>query len=108
MDCEFNFSKFWTGSKTKFDCAETSSEIVWDVTQKTFRYKLVTHVVCPKDEMLNINYESPDGEKRHKRLWNGGTGIGVLKLYRRSGAKYVLIDRIYAKNVGCEFGEYDN
>jgi len=106
VDFEFNFSKFWTLSTTKFDCKETDTEIVWDVTQKTFKYKLVTHIVCPKDEMLHINYESPGGEKRHNRLWNGGTGYGVLKLYRRSGPAYKLIDRIYAKNVGCEYGEY--
>lgn len=26
---EFNFSKFWTGCKTKFDCRETEKEINW-------------------------------------------------------------------------------
>lgn len=24
--------------------------------------------------MILINYESPNGHKRHTRLWNGGTG----------------------------------
>lgn len=108
-DYEFNFSKFWTLSRTKFDCRETEDEIIWDVTQKTFRYKLVTHIVCPKEEMLNIRYESPDGEFRHKRLWNGGTGVGVLKLYRTNRfGRYEMIDRIYAKNIGCEYGVYED
>lgn len=107
-DFEFNFSKFWTFSKTKFDCKETDDEIIWDITQTTLFFKLVTHVVCKKEEMLLVNYESPDGKKRHNRLWNGGTGIGVLKLYRRvSPFKFVLFDKIYAKNIGCEYGEYD-
>ena len=58
--------------------------------------------------MILMNYESPDGRKRHNRLWNGGTGVGVLKIYRRSGfGTFEMIDKIYAKNIGCEYGVYD-
>jgi hypothetical protein len=58
--------------------------------------------------MLNINYEAPNGRKRHNRLWNGGTGTGVLRLYRRGlfgGLR--LIDEVEATGIGCEYGEYD-
>ena len=104
---EFNFSKPWTGSRTEFDCHETEDEIVWHVNQTTFTARLETDIRCPKKEMLNINYESPDGHKRHNRLWNGGTGKGTLKLYKRTPAgKETLIDEIYAEEVGCEYGEY--
>ena len=34
-DYEFNFSKFWTLSRTKFDCWETDDEIHWHVLQTT-------------------------------------------------------------------------
>lgn len=57
--------------------------------------------------MLIINYESPDGLKRHNRLWNGGNGTATIKLYKREHGKEVLIDEIAAKNVGCKYGEYD-
>ena len=57
--------------------------------------------------MLNINYEAPTGLKRHNRLWNGGNGTGVLKLYKRSLGKWVLIDEVEAEGIGCEYGEYD-
>ncbi|MFI3167642.1 MAG: hypothetical protein R3Y32_05935 [Bacillota bacterium] len=50
-----------------------------------------------------MNYESPDGEKHHKRLWNGGNGVGTIKLYKGNE----LIDEIKAKNIGCEYGEYE-
>jgi ribosomal protein S18 acetylase RimI-like enzyme len=43
----------------------------------------------------------------HNRLWNGGNGEGIIKLYRRNGSEKELIDEIYAKNMGCEWGEYD-
>ncbi len=104
---EFNFSKFWTGSGTKFDCWETEDEIHWHVVQTTLTAKLDSQIVCKKADMLLINYEAPNGTKRHNRLWNGGTGTGVLKLYRRVGKKEILIDEIEAANIGCEYGEYD-
>ena len=102
-DYEFNFSKFWTFCRTKFDCKETEEEIIWHVTQKTIRHKMEVEISCKKNDMLLVNYESPDGLKRHNRLWNGGNGVGNIKLFK--GKK--LIDDIHAENIGCEFGEYD-
>ena len=107
-DYEFNFSKFWTLSGTKFDCWETDDEIHWHVVQTTINSKLDTQIRCFKKDMLNINYEAPTGLKRHNRLWNGGNGTGTLKLYKRSlFGKEELIDEVYAEGIGCEFGEYD-
>lgn len=103
---EFNFSKFWTGSKTKFECEETEDEIRWKVVQTTNTAMLKTQVRCKKKDMLLINYESPDGKKLHNRLWNGGTGTGRLKLYEKRNDAWELVDDILAYNVGCEFGEY--
>ena len=106
-DYEFNFSKFWTGSKTQFDCWETDDEINWHVVQTTFKYKLDTLLHCKKSEMLNINYEAPNGTKRHNRLWNGGTGYGTLRLYEKKRGDWALVDEVRTEGVGCEFGEYD-
>lgn len=78
-DYEFNFSKFWTGSRTFFDCQETDTEIHWKVVQTAFRAKMEVEISCPKAEMLLINYESPDGQKRHTRLWNCGNGAGTVR-----------------------------
>lgn len=107
-DYEFNFSKFWTLSRTKFDCWETEDEINWHVVQTTKDSKLDTQIRCAKKDMLNIKYEAPTGYKKHNRLWNGGNGTGTLKLYKRSlfGGKEELIDEVYAEGIGCEFGEY--
>lgn len=101
---EFNFSKFWTFTRTKFECCETENQIIWHVDQKTWFNRMVTDITCKKNEMLLVNYESPKGEKKHNRLWNGGNGRGTVKLYRFGK----LIDEIYAENVGCEYGEYDS
>lgn len=100
---EFNFSKFWTGCRTRFHCEETSTHIVWHVEQRTWLNRMVVDIVCEKRDMLFVNYEAPNGEKRFQRLWNGGNGHGMVYLYRCGR----LIDRIHAENVGCEYGEYE-
>ena len=100
---EFNFSKFWTNTRTKFESHETDTQIVWHVEQKTWRNRMVTDITCEKKDMMLINYEAPTGLKLHNRLWNGGNGKGTIKLYHRGK----LVDEVYAENVGCEYGEYD-
>lgn len=104
---EFNFSKFWTFCRTKFDCKETDQKIIWDVRQETTKAIMETHMECEKSQMLLVNYESPDGAKRHNRLWNGGTGYGNVKLYKKSRGKAQLIDEVEVRHAGCEWGEYD-
>ena len=105
-DYEFNLSKFWTFTKTKFDCRETDDEIIWNVRQETLRAIMETEVHCKKKDMLLVCYEAPDGVKRHNRLWNGGNGEGTIKLYEKKHGKVVLIDNIIADHIGCEYGEY--
>ncbi|MCQ2524806.1 MAG: hypothetical protein MJ123_10755 [Lachnospiraceae bacterium] len=103
---EFNFSKFWTKTRTKFACKETKDEILWHVRQSNKDAMMDVKIRCKKKDMLLINYEAPDGSKLHKRLWNGGNGSGIIKLYRRTDKGLRLIDEIEAKHVGCEYGEY--
>lgn len=47
-DYEFNFSKFWTGSRTFFDCQETDTEIRWKVVQTAFRAKMEVESPAPR------------------------------------------------------------
>lgn len=107
---EFNFSHMWTLPKTSFKVKVGKTKVHWKVLQETPMYKMYTDITCPKDEMLLINYEAPNGTRKHKQLWNGGTGEGQIRLYRKVLKKHdfewELVDDITAKNVGCEYGEY--
>ncbi len=104
---EFNFSKVWTGSRTRFSCHETETQVVWHVEQETLTARLITDVTCEKTEMLLIRYEAPDGQARHTRLWNGGTGVGRAQLFVRKGLGWQLVDDMDIGHIGCEYGEYD-
>lgn len=104
---EFNFSKLWTGSKTQFTCTDTRDEIRWHVVLSNRTAEMQVDVACPKRDMLLINYEAPDGSKRHNHLWNGGTGTGRIQLFEKQGKEKKLVDDIKAGHIGCEYGEYD-
>ncbi len=103
---EYNFSKFWTGTKIDFRFTEGESVNRWSIGAQNRSSRMELTLECKKEEMLLINYEAPDGRKRHNRLWNGGTGYGEIKLYRKKRKKLTLIDHMAIKNTGCEYGEY--
>lgn len=107
LEMEFNFSKFWTGSKTEFNCGVEDGYMKWHVKQETKKYIMESDISCPTNEMLLVNYEDPNGEKRHNHLYNGGTGEGRILIYKKKGKERILIDDICATHIGCEYGEFD-
>ena len=104
---DFNFSHVWLKVRTEFSFREEADEVVWHVRQENLHAAMETDIRCRKAEMLLVNYEAPDGQKRHNRLWNGGNGRGVVRLYDRVDGAWALVDEIEASHVGCEYGEYD-
>ncbi len=105
---DFNFSKLHLMVKTAFSFEELDEEVVWHVRQENIYSAMETEVHCRKKDMLLINYEAPDGSRRHNRLWNGGNGWGTVKLYDRKDGQLIPVDEIEATHVGCEYGEYDH
>lgn len=103
---EYNFSKIFTGSKVEFEFFEGESFNVWNINASNKNSKIELILKCPKDEMLLINYEAPNGKKLHNKLWNGGTGFGEIKIFEKRGKENILIDHVEVKNAGCEYGEY--
>lgn len=104
---EYNFSKPWTMPKTIFYTKETSDKMIWHIRLENFNSVMITDIHCKKSDMLLINYEAPDGSKKHNCLWNGGNGEGRIRLYKKVCGKLKMIDDIRAYNVGCEYGVYD-
>ena len=103
---DFNFSHLWLGVKTEFSFEEQEEEVVWHVRQENIHAVMETEIRCLKKDMLLVNYEAPDGSKRHNRLWNGGNGRGTVRLYDKTDKTLVFVDEIEAMHVGCEYGEY--
>ena len=105
---DFNFSKLHLMVKTEFTFEEQDDKVIWHVRQENIHAAMETEVHCLKKNMLLINYEAPDGSRHHNRLWNGGNGWGIVKLYDRQNGQLILTDEIEATHIGCEYGEYDH
>ena len=103
---DFNFSKLHLKVKTEFSFEEQEDLVIWHVRQENTHAVMETEAQCRKRDMLLVNYESPDGSKRHNRLWNGGNGWGTVKLFEKEKDRLILIDEIEATHIGCEYGEY--
>ncbi len=103
---EFNFTKFWIEQGQEFFVDTEGDTLDWDISAYSETAHIEISFSCPKSRMLFINYENPRGEKKHDRLWNGGSATGTVTLYRRSGAEEQLVDTFYGENAGCEWGEY--
>lgn len=103
---DFNFSKLHLMVKTEFSFEEQADEVIWHVRQENYQAAMETEIRCRKKDMLLVNYEAPDGVKRHNRLWNGGNGWGTVKLYDKEDGQWKLMDEVEATHVGCEYGEY--
>ena len=104
---DFNFSKLHLKVKTECSFEEREHEVIGHVRQENIHAVMETEVFCMKKDMLLINYEAPDGSKKHNRLWNGGNGVGTVKLYEKRDGALVLIDEVEATHIGCEYGQYD-
>lgn len=102
---EFNFSKFWKRSKVTFNFIEGDEVLHWFVSASNGKYLLDLDAYCPKDETLFVNYENPMGVKTFERLWNGGTGYGNFKLFKKKGKTIELLEDVAMQNVGLEYGE---
>ena len=103
---EYNFSKFWMLPRTRFESKESETRVYWHIRQENLDSVMDTKIICDKKDMLMVNYEAPDGSKRHNRLWNGGNGRGRIRLYKKNKGSLELIDDIKVSHVGCEYGEY--
>ncbi|MDH8678816.1 tocopherol cyclase family protein [Fusibacter bizertensis] len=104
---DYNFSKFWRKSHIDFEFIEGEHFNTWKLKAENRKSIMNLTLECPVDEMLLINYEAPNGTKKHNRLWNGGTGFGKIELLKKNRNGTQLIDLIEVKNTGCEYGEYD-
>lgn len=103
---EFNFSKPWQRSRTHADVTETSTEMHWRITAENPELKIEVDFANDKSKMLKINYENPNGEFKHRDLWNGGHAHGTVRVFKRSGNKFELVDELLGEYGGAEYGRH--
>jgi hypothetical protein len=102
---EYNFSKVWTAPGQKANCTITEEKVTWDLEAWNSKSRIKINFVCPRSHMHLFNYENPDGQKRHRNLWNGGWAAGTVELYEKVNGTEKLVDIFDGEMGGCEYGE---
>jgi type IV pilus assembly protein PilB len=63
-------------STCKANCPVLEDRVEWNIDAWDARSRIEIRFACPRPTMLNVNYENPDGQKRHNALWKGA-GVGI-------------------------------
>ena len=58
---------------------------------------------CTKREMLQLQYEDPDGYKDSRPLWAGGGGVGTLQLFRKGAGGRECVDTLKLSDALCVY-----
>ncbi len=103
---DFNWTKICLFPGQQFNCQVDRELGRWQIVGWNKKAKIEIDFSCPRDGMLQLNYENPDGQKNHHHLWNGGYASGIVKLYCRIEKNFELIDTFDGELGGCEYGVY--
>lgn len=106
---EFNFSKFWTLTRTSTQKKETKQKFRWVIHQETPMTRVALKIECDKADMVVNTYDRPDG-KGTQSIWTGGNGQAQLLLYRkkitlRNKWQWELVDTVTAEDVRLQYGK---
>ncbi len=103
---EFINSKYQEDLGVEVFGQETETEIIWHTKQENSTHMLEIEARCPKKDMLHLNYENPLGERSYTRLWNGGNGTAIVRIFRKKNdGRIEMTDSLAATYVQCQYGE---
>lgn len=103
---DWNFTNVWENIQQTIEVFENEDEIVWNISSENRRNKIIIRFSSPKDQMIWINIENPEGQRKHKRIWNGGLASGSVELYKKESEKWILEELFDGEYGGGEFGKY--
>ncbi len=106
---EFNFSKFWKLTKTKFRTKHKKGRRIWELLQETPMSRIVLCVSCREDGFTRKKYIPCDGSGSRFEILTSGNGSGWMKLYRKRISmkdkwEWEEVDIIDISDVFCQFG----
>ena len=102
-DFEFHFAKPGSFCRCKWKLKETNKRYIWHIMAQNKDAVIKLSGTCRKDQMMPLQYESPDGTKAPTPPFGGGAGYGTIQIYRRTSAGKQLIDTLAYDNALWEY-----
>ncbi len=81
----------------------------WEVSASNGRNKIEVSAYAPPEKFMDLEFTTPEGIVFHD--WEALTGEVTVKIYEKRGIlrpRYQLIDTIYSKYAGIEYGSHDS
>lgn len=100
---EINYSVPGTFARMRYACSRKNGNVLWHVKAVNLTTAIEAKIITKEEEVQEMQYQAPDGTWNPDLTIGSGTGRGEIRLYRRSGNHYTLIDKILVKGVGCEY-----
>ena len=102
-DFEFGMHQNFFFSRCKWETKENGRRFVWHIIAKNRTAVIKISGSCTKDQMLRLQYESPDNMIPKFPLLAGGSGVGTVEIYRRSLKERELLDTLQMKDAFCMY-----
>lgn len=96
QDFECDYCKW----KTKF----TNKRIIWKIIAQNQTTILKLTGFCFRENILEMNYETPAGSMPETPIFAGCFGIGTILLYQKEEEKKVLLDTLKISDAFCVYG----
>ncbi len=91
-------------SRCKWETKETGSRYIWHILARNKTSVVKISCSCTRQQMLSLQYETPEGKKEKQPPLAGAGGTGTIRLYRRESGDRVLIDTLKMENAFCICG----
>lgn len=101
-DFEFGISPFLL-SRCKWETKETNRRYIWHIIARNKNAVIKISCSCTREELMQMQYENPEGIKSRRPLLAGGNGVGTIQLYRRTPGGRELLDTLHMENTFCEY-----
>lgn len=102
-DFEFHFARRKNPSRCKWKVKETNKRYIWQIMSQNRDAVIKVSGSCTKERMMELTYESPDGELSPLPLLGGGAGMGTVEIYRLVSGTAQLVDTLTIEDAFCEY-----
>ena len=102
-DFEFGFHRQFPFSRCRWETKENGKRFIWHIMARNRTHLIKISGSCTKEQMLNLQYESPDSARYRNPLWAGGAGIGTIEIYRLGSDGRELLDTLEMNGALCEY-----
>jgi hypothetical protein len=104
-DFEFHFASVRCMSRCRWKLKETNKRYIWHIKAQNRDAVIKISLNCTKKRLMELLYETPDGELPDEPLLCASGGLGNVEIYRRTGSDLELIDTLRAEDVLCMYQE---